>query len=348
MDIRKIQLDDAYDYLDMLLNLDKETKFMMYEEGERPTDINIAKNIIEKSTNRENLILIATEENSIVGFLSVQRGVPKRIRHTGYIVVGIREKFRGMGIGGKLFLELDVWARENNITRVELSVISSNTVAKHLYEKNGFIIEGIKKNAMIIDGKYVDEFSMAKLYNNSANVTEKKSEVHEAEIVDSQSKDIYKKCLINKNLTLITGGIELIDNVCNLWNKLNRHHESKSRYFKSRFSTLKFEDRKSKFISDYNLDVKIDLIKDVNKGLYIGYCISTINKELVGKIDSLFIDEDYRKFSLGDLLMKRALEWLNNKQAKTKIIIVAEGNESVLEFYKKSNFYTKNIVLEQI
>ncbi|MCH1959840.1 GNAT family N-acetyltransferase [Romboutsia hominis] len=166
MEIRKIKMKDANNYLDMLLNLDKETKFMMFEPGERPTDINIAKNIIEKSINGDNLVLVATDDENIVGFLSVQRGVPKRIKHTGYIVVGIREKFRGKGIGSKLFLELDIWARKNNITRLELSVICSNTVAKHLYEKNGFEIEGVKKNAMIIDGKYVDEFFMAKLYNN--------------------------------------------------------------------------------------------------------------------------------------------------------------------------------------
>lgn len=166
MEIRKIQMKDANNYLDMLLNLDKETKFMMFEPGERPTDINIAKNIIEKSINGDNLVLVATDDENIVGFLSVQRGVPKRIKHTGYIVVGIREKFRGKGIGSKLFSELDIWARKNNITRLELSVICSNTVAKHLYEKNGFEIEGVKKNAMIIDGKYVDEFYMAKLYNN--------------------------------------------------------------------------------------------------------------------------------------------------------------------------------------
>ena len=69
-------------------------------------------------------------------------------------------------IGSKLFSELDIWAIENNITRLELSVICSNTIAKHLYEKNGFKVEGIKKNAMIIDGKYVDEFFMAKIYNS--------------------------------------------------------------------------------------------------------------------------------------------------------------------------------------
>ncbi|WP_250674425.1 GNAT family N-acetyltransferase (plasmid) [Paraclostridium ghonii] len=166
MEIRKIQMKDANNYLSMLLNLDNETKFMMFEPGERSTDINIVKNIIEKSINGENLVLVATDNEDIIGFLSAQRGIPKRIKHTAYIIVGIREAFRGKGIGSKLFSELDIWARENKVTRLELSVICSNNIAKHLYEKNGFEIEGIKKNTMIIDGKNVDEFSMAKLYSN--------------------------------------------------------------------------------------------------------------------------------------------------------------------------------------
>lgn len=37
-----------------------------------------------------------------------------------------------------------------------------NIVAKHLYEKNGFVIEGVKKNAVLVDGVYIDEFYMAK------------------------------------------------------------------------------------------------------------------------------------------------------------------------------------------
>lgn len=165
MEIRKIQRKDANNYLEMLLKLDNETKFMLFEPGERPNDINIVKNIIEKSINGDNLLLVSINDANIIGFLSAQRGIPKRIKHTAYIVVGIREKFRGNGIGNKLFSELDMWAIENNITRLELSVICYNSIAKHLYEKNGFKIEGIKKNTTIIDGKYVDEFFMAKLLN---------------------------------------------------------------------------------------------------------------------------------------------------------------------------------------
>ena len=166
MEIKKIQMEDANNYLDMLLHLDNETKFMMFEPEERSKSSDIARRKIENTIKGDNLILVATEGSEIIGFLSVERGVPRRIRHTGYVVVGIRERYRGMGIGSKLFSELDKWARENNLTRLELTVVSSNIVAKHLYEKNGFEIEGTRKNAMIIDGKYIDEFSMAKIYNS--------------------------------------------------------------------------------------------------------------------------------------------------------------------------------------
>ncbi|MDF2880796.1 MAG: GCN5-related N-acetyltransferase [Clostridiaceae bacterium] len=52
--------------------------------------------------------------------------------------------------------------------------------------------------------------------------------------------------------------------------KLNKHHEIKSSYFKHSFENLNFEIRKYKFISDNNLKVKIDLIKDEEKDLNIG------------------------------------------------------------------------------
>ena len=48
-----------------------------------------------------------------------------------------------------------------------IDIISQGTnkksVAKRLYEQKGFVVEGTKKNAMMIDGDFVDEFYMAKL-----------------------------------------------------------------------------------------------------------------------------------------------------------------------------------------
>lgn len=149
-----------------------------------------------------------------------------------------------------------------------------------------------------------------------------------------------------ENFEYINGGIELLDLVQPLWKKLNKQHEDNSTYFHEEYKKMNFEVRKSKFITDNTVAINIDLIK--KEGVHIGYCISTINKEAIGEIDSLFIDKEYREFGLGDKLMTRGLEWLNNNNVKTKIIAVAEGNENVLEFYKKYNFYKRRVVLKQI
>ena len=164
MKIRRCEINDADNMLKMLLELDKETEYMLFEADERPNDINRVKAMINQSINGDNLLLIATEDDNIIGFLSAQRGIIRKIKHTAYIVVGIREKFRGKGIGKKLFCELDLWAKENNISRLELTVICPNSMPKQLYEKNGFEVEGTKRNSIFMNGKYIDEYYMSKIY----------------------------------------------------------------------------------------------------------------------------------------------------------------------------------------
>ncbi|MFT9497963.1 GNAT family N-acetyltransferase [Anaerosolibacter sp.] len=150
------------------------------------------------------------------------------------------------------------------------------------------------------------------------------------------------------NFHYVGGGKELLDLVQPLWEKLNKHHEVQSNHFADRFKNLTFDMRKNKFIQDDTSKVKIELVKDIEKDRYIGYCISTVDKELIGEIDSLYIEQEYRKYGLGDKLMKSALDWLDSNEARIKIIGVTEGNEKALAFYEKYGFYKRRIVLEQI
>ena len=147
------------------------------------------------------------------------------------------------------------------------------------------------------------------------------------------------------NFEFINGGIEMLDVVQPLWEKLNKQHENLSTYFQHQFRENNFENRKSKLVSKSTIAINIDLIK--RNELYIGYCISTINGDSVGEIDSLFVEEEYRKLGLGDKLITRGLEWLNSNNVKSKVIAVAEGNEKVLEFYKKYNFNKRIVILQE-
>ena len=167
MEIREITANDTEKFFDMLCRLDEETEFMMYEPGERQEktkDFTRLNSVIASAVSGDDLLLIAeTEKKEIVGFLHAERGKLNRIRHMAYVVVGIREIFRGQGIGTEGVRRLDDWAKEKGVVRLDLTVECPNTKAKNLYEKNGFQVEGIRSESMKVAGRLTDEYYMSKI-----------------------------------------------------------------------------------------------------------------------------------------------------------------------------------------
>ena len=169
MIIREITANDAAAFFNMMCRLDEETDHMMYEPGERqagPRSPDRIREIIEAAVSEKDLLLAAVnDEGEMVGFLHAERGKLNRIRHTAYIVTGIRQAFRRQGIGTALFRRLDSWARENGVIRLELTVECSNTGAVSLYEKQGFRKEGLRAKSMSVSGVLTDEYYMAKIFD---------------------------------------------------------------------------------------------------------------------------------------------------------------------------------------
>lgn len=162
---RKLLLQEAEDFWNMMNELDNETKFMLYEPGEREKNKNIPllTKTIERSITGDDFLTVAECNGKMAGYIWAQKGSLSRILHTAYIVVGVLENYRGKGIGTEFFKRLDQWAEEKQVTRLELTVMCPNTFAKRLYEKSGFAVEGIRKNSMHVDGEFVDEYYMAKV-----------------------------------------------------------------------------------------------------------------------------------------------------------------------------------------
>ena len=167
MIIRKITAEDADQFYQMLCRLDEETEYMMYEPGERQSrskGSDFLKARIEDAVSGSDLLLGAENDGGeLVGFLWAERGKPNRIRHTAYIVTGVREAYRRQGIGSALFREMEKWARSEGIIRLELTVECPNIAARALYEKNGFVVEGIRSKSMKVNGEFVDEFYMSRI-----------------------------------------------------------------------------------------------------------------------------------------------------------------------------------------
>ena len=164
--IREIRESDAGSFLALCRQLDEESRFMLLEPGERKTTLEEQEKRIREILSHDNqTIFVAEEQGSLLGYLAAIGGSYARNRHEVYIVVGILEAFTSRGIGTALFEALDVWAREHKIHRLELTVMVHNARGVGLYKKMGFQIEGIKKDSLLVDGVYVDEYYMGKILN---------------------------------------------------------------------------------------------------------------------------------------------------------------------------------------
>ncbi len=165
INIRMIRDDDIAAYLELLFRLDDETKFMMFEPGERKTTVEEQRKRVQWVLAAENaqIFLAENEAGALVGVLGAQGGTYRRNRHSVHIFIGILQAYTGQGIGQRLFEAMEAWARSWGAHRLDLSVMAHNALGIALYQKMGFVIEGTRRDSMKIDGQYVDEYEMAKI-----------------------------------------------------------------------------------------------------------------------------------------------------------------------------------------
>jgi diamine N-acetyltransferase len=133
--------------------------------------------------------------------------------------------------------------------------------------------------------------------------------------------------------------------ISDMWKKLIRHLQSKSKYFPMDYQHLLFETRKDqlKTIAESG-KLRLDIVKDGEN--YLGYSVSSIVDEK-GSIDSLYVDKQYRNEGIGNNLMKRALNWMELNDVPNFEILVSYGNEDALKFYEKYDFYPKHLILKK-
>ncbi len=105
---------------------------------------------------------VALDGTRVVGWCDVVRHRHEGTQHSGVLGMGVVRDYRQQGIGPKLLERVLEVAKSEEIERVELEVFSSNEGAIRLYERSGFILEGRKRRARILDGLESDIMMMAK------------------------------------------------------------------------------------------------------------------------------------------------------------------------------------------
>ncbi|MDQ5811068.1 MAG: GNAT family N-acetyltransferase, partial [Actinomycetota bacterium] len=94
---------DAEGVLELLLRLDEETRFMMYEPGERSTSVERQAETLRTLLASGNSTFLLAEENGLpVGLLEATGGTFRRNRHVVHLVIGVPKEHAGRGIGSAL------------------------------------------------------------------------------------------------------------------------------------------------------------------------------------------------------------------------------------------------------
>lgn len=167
--IREAQPDDAEGIIELLTQsisepinnlLTESEEFSMTLEKERTF-------LTEQSLRADWAGFVAVTKatpHSIIGLITAEGRQRRAIRHRASIGMVVALDWRGQGIGRELLRRVIRWAKMTpGISRLELEALTRNDAAVHLYERLGFVHEGVVHRALYRDGEYLDEYIMGLL-----------------------------------------------------------------------------------------------------------------------------------------------------------------------------------------
>lgn len=161
--IREADLEDARPFINLQETIFTETDFMLFGKADRQLTVqSIRKSMNTWKTSPNSTLLLAIMNGQYAGYVQFIGGPAPRAVHRASVVIGVKQAFSKKGIASSLMLQGEKWAKGSGISKLELTVIKENANAQRLYKKLGFELEGTRKNALVINDQFVDEYYMGK------------------------------------------------------------------------------------------------------------------------------------------------------------------------------------------
>ena len=159
------EVGDATKLLDHIIAVAASTNNLLSEPRDFQKyldDISLEEKYISNNREGPNYCIAVYDNDSIVGVCSLDFHSHQKDQHRSRVGIAIRKEYQNKGIGSLLFDELIRLAKETEgIEQIELDVIKTNEMAKHLYTKKGFRKVGdIPHQLKLKDGRYLDGESM--------------------------------------------------------------------------------------------------------------------------------------------------------------------------------------------
>lgn len=159
---RRAREDEAGRIVDFYNLVGGETSYLSFEKDEYPmSPEEQAAELRALEGKRTSVMLLAVDGEEIAGIATVHSSEKIKSRHDGELGIVVAKKYQGQGIGTELIGRLIQWAKGNGVTtRLSLDTRADNGKAVELYRKLGFVVEGCRRNATLLNGKYYDLYVM--------------------------------------------------------------------------------------------------------------------------------------------------------------------------------------------
>ena len=118
----------------------------------------------QKNKSPDAAVIMCIVDGKVAGNCEITFYKKLKTRHRASIGIALISEFWNEGIGTKMLQEMIHLAEAREyVTQIELDVVEGNSRARHLYEKMGFRITGVRPNAIRLkDGTFLNEYMMAR------------------------------------------------------------------------------------------------------------------------------------------------------------------------------------------
>jgi len=108
-------------------------------------------------------VLVALVDDEVVGYVRLGRATPLAASDHVLMIAGLAvdPALQRQGVGRALLEAAEAEARARGARRLTLRVLARNDGARRLYERAGFVVEGVLREEFLLDGDYVDDVLMA-------------------------------------------------------------------------------------------------------------------------------------------------------------------------------------------
>lgn len=133
---------------------------------ERLVSLDRLKEKIENAEKSSSELYLGVFSNTkVIGSLQFRVTIPDHpwAKHLGEFGMIVLQEYWNQGIGRNLLSEMERFALQIGVCRIEAKVRANNLRAIHLYQSAGYKIEGIRERGAWIDSQFVDEFFIAKI-----------------------------------------------------------------------------------------------------------------------------------------------------------------------------------------